>query len=1203
MNILNKTLRKDGFRCFKKTKGRFFSIAALIALGCFALVGLQVSGPDMRATSRQHYDDLNVADITVLGDYGLDADDCAAIDSVSGADGIEYGYLKDVVIEDTDRSVRIFSRTETISQYVLVSGRMPEEAGEIALASFLEGEYQLGGSITFTEKEDISGDYALKGHTFSIVGFIESGELPSSVNMGQSTAGTGSLAGFAVVPPEAFDSEVYMIARLIFADTRGVDPFSQQYTELVQQHKDELAGLLAGRPAVRLESIQSTFQQRIDDAQAEVDAGRQQLSDALTQLLEGERQLAEAKREYNAGLAEYRRRSAEAEQQLAEAEQQLTAAKKQIDEGEAELSAKRAEYEAAEAELQAARRKLDDGWAEYNEGMAQLDQLKEAKKKLDRAQAAYDALTGVVERLTGKSVDQVEQELPAYRAELEARQTEYQTVRSLYDLKKQRDAAFGTPEYDELNARYQQALRDAGLTEVQAELKYAQLGRMKAEVDARQLAVDMMEQLVQARYELQRQQQAYDEAARQAEGAEERLAAAKIELEAGEREYAAAKTELDDARVQLEAGEKQLAEAKKEYGAGLEQYNAAKAEADTQLPAAKAELDAAARLIARKEQELDDAWFEYNRAFPEAEAELSDAERQIQDAREKLQQLCAPVYTLDSRREIPGAEAYRAYSTITDIVDSLADVFPIFLYFVAALVTLTTMTRFVDEERVNTGTLKALGYSNRDIISKFTLYGLAASTLGAAVGIFAGHTLLPLIVYGAYGPYFTYPRIELHFYSAVSLIALALALLCAVLPAYIVACKALSERPAALLQPKPPAAGSKIFLERVRPLWNRLSFTHKVTARNIFRYKKRMLMTIFGVCGSVTMLFAGFSVQHSISTINDRQFGQILHYDMIVAESDSVTRLQRAEIGDLLEADAASSYLPVHYEELSRVAGRNQDRQSIKLIVPRDAGELRTYISPVERRSGRELTLTGDGCLISERLSTLLGVRSGDSFTVNDAAGNERTLTVSGICEMYTGHFLFMSSEYYEKTFGTDYHSNAYLLTLADSSLENTNRQASRFMALGGVKGVVQNTTMINQIDTIVHALNRIMDVLIIVASLLAAVILYNLTNINVSERIRELSTIKVLGFYDKEVTLYIYRETILLTLLGIFVGYGAGDALFLYIIKVVPPDEVMFSPLPGFTPFWVSIVVVMGLTALLGLMIHRRLKHVDMLGALKSVD
>ena len=269
-----------------------------------------------------------------------------------------------------------------------------------------------------------------------------------------------------------------------------------------------------------------------------------------------------------------------------------------------------------------------------------------------------------------------------------------------------------------------------------------------------------------------------------------------------------------------------------------------------------------------------------------------------------------------------------------------------------------------------------------------------------------------------------------------------------------------------------------------------------------------MLMTIFGVCGSVTMLFAGFSVQHSISTINDRQFGQILHYDMIVAESDSVTRLQRAEIGDLLEADAVSSYLPVHYEELSRVAGRNQDRQSIKLIVPRDAGELRTYISPVERRSGRELTLTGDGCLISERLSTLLGVRSGDSFTVSDAAGNERTLTVSGICEMYTGHFLFMSSEYYEKTFGADYQSNAYLLTLADSSLENTNRQASRFMALGGVKGVVQNTTMINQIDTIVHALNRIMDVLIIVASLLAAVILYNLTNINVSERIRELSTI-----------------------------------------------------------------------------------------------
>lgn len=513
------------------------------------------------------------------------------------------------------------------------------------------------------------------------------------------------------------------------------------------------------------------------------------------------------------------------------------------------------------------------------------------------------------------------------------------------------------------------------------------------------------------------------------------------------------------------------------------------------------------------------------------------------------------------------------------------------------------MTRFVDEERINSGTLKALGYSNQDIIKKFTVYGLIASTAGAVIGIALGHTLLPTIVYNAYGHSFTYPQIELHFYPVISIIALILAFMCAVVPAFIVANKELKEKPSSLLMPKPPEAGSKILLERITPIWSRMNFTHKVTARNIFRYKKRMLMTIFGVCGSVTLIFAGFSVQHSISGVKDRQFGEIMKYDLIVAQNNGLNDQQQSEVDKLLADDSVDSEIPIHYETVNKVAGKNQDKQEIKLIVPKEAEKLNQYISLVDRNSKKKLELTDDGCVISERLARLLNVGIGDTFEITDSENNTIQLKVSAVTEMYMGHFIFTNNTYYQQAFNKGYSSNANLVTLKDRSTSNAQQQASRFIELDGVKGVVQNTTLMNQIDTIVNSLNKIMQILIIVAILLAVVILYNLTNINVSERIRELSTIKVLGFYNNEVTMYIYRETIILTLLGILTGFALGDGLYLYIISIVPPDDVMFNPALGAKAFIIPVIVITVITIVLGLIMNRRLKNVDMLGALKSVE
>lgn len=1198
-----KTLRRDIRKCFAKSKGRFFSIMCLIALGSFALVGLQIAGPDMRKTGENYFSELKLSDISVIGDYGIDEENQKAIERVSGASNIEYDYLKDVVINGTDTGIRIFSKTDDISTYEVIEGRLPETETEIALASFFNSDYSIGDTVEFDEKADISGKTALKNHKFTIVGFVNSSELLSIINMGQSTAGTGELKGYAVVADDAFDYDVYMIARISFADTKNIDPYSDEYTTLIGKHKKELETLLADQPKTRLSTIKSEYSKKIDEAQNEVDKGKKELSDALCKLENGESELNDAKQKYADGQKQYNTKKADADKQLSDAENKLNSASAQIANGEKEINEKKSELSQAEQSLKSARAELDNGWKAYNQKFAQFSKLKKSGEELSKAETELNAKISKAEDSSGMTITDIEANLPEMKTKIENSEKQYESLCALAALKKQTETAIGTDNYNTLYAQYQAALQAAGLTEETADASFMQLDNMKTQINEANTQYQQLCSLIQVKHEFENKQAEYQKTVKDSKGSEQQLSQAKKALDSGEKEYSENKAKFQNASIQLSQAEERLNQAKSEYQDGVKEYNLKKSEAEQKLTEARKELEKAASDIKNGEKELADGRAEYNKKKPDAEKKISDAEEEISKARKKLEDLKAPVYAVDTRREVPGSEGYRIYSSVSNIIDSLADIFPIFLYFVAALVTLTTMTRFVDEERINSGTLKALGYSNRDIIRKFTVYGLLASTIGAIIGITAGHLLLPMIVYNAYGKSFTYPQIELHFYPLITVAALVLALLCTVVPAFIVANNELKEKPSALLQPKPPQAGSKILLERISPIWKRMNFTHKVTARNIFRYKKRMLMTIFGVCGSVTLIFAGFSVQHSISGINDRQFENIICYDMIVAESDNADNQQKTEINDLLNSDIIEKYMPIYYEEVTKTAGKNNDKQEIKLIVPENSETFRDYINLTERTTEKSISLTNDGCVISERLSTLLNVKKGDSITVTDSENNEHELIVSDITEMYTGHFIFADSSYYRKAFASDYSPNASLVTLKDHSSENTNRLSSVFMKLDGVKGVVQNTTMKNQINTIVTSLNKIMQILILVAIMLAAVILYNLTNINVSERIRELSTIKVLGFYNKEVTMYIYRETIILTLLGIITGYGFGDLLFLYIISVVPPDEVMFSPALGAKAFVIPFIVVSLITLMLGIFINRKLKKVDMLEALKSVE
>lgn len=663
---------------------------------------------------------------------------------------------------------------------------------------------------------------------------------------------------------------------------------------------------------------------------------------------------------------------------------------------------------------------------------------------------------------------------------------------------------------------------------------------------------------------------------------------------AGLQQYQNAVARLDQGSQAYRSNADNLAQASKQIAEKQNELGKAVSQAGKQVA------DGVTQLI-QGQRDIDKAETEYQSKLAEFNAQKPEAERQITLAEEKIDNLTVPAYSVSGRREGLTSQGYCVYMVIEGIVAKLADIFPIFLYFVAALVTFSTMGRMVDEERTNSGTLKALGYGNADVMLKFTVYGFAASTLGTCIGVLAGHTLLPLIVAHAYSAGFTMPDIMLKFHPWITMAAFALAWISAVVPAWLAASKELREKPASLLLPKPPAKGSKILLEHFPPLWNRLNFTHKVTARNIFRYKTRMFMTIFGVCGAVSLLTAGLAVQSSIGQIGNRQFEELIHYDLIVAEESDTNSAQRKEIATTLKGKTVQSSTAVRYKELSKTAGKENDKQSITLLATDDAYNFNEYLTLRDRKTHQPQILVNNGAVISERLAEMLNVSVGDTFTVNDENGAQRTIKVAGISEMYIGHFIFMNAQCYEHVFGDQYSTNAYMVRLKDHSNANTERQGAKFMKLAAVRGVVQNTTQKNMVSTIVGSLNQIMEVLILVAVLLAVVILYNLTNLNVSERIRELSTIKVLGFHTSETTMYIYRETILLSLLGILAGYGFGEWLHRYIITEVPPDEVMFDPAISWIALAAPAIVVAVVLAVLGWIVYRQLETVDMLEALKS--
>ena len=665
----------------------------------------------------------------------------------------------------------------------------------------------------------------------------------------------------------------------------------------------------------------------------------------------------------------------------------------------------------------------------------------------------------------------------------------------------------------------------------------------------------------------------------------------------GKARYQRLKQEADG---QIQKGQKELSRAKETFQSAKNQINQAQKQLDLQeaqlsklapfLPA-KEQVASQEKLHQSKEQ-LD----QKKKDWARGESELAKKEEELKKAQTERDQLEIPTYHVYDRKTMPGGQGYLMYSNASSSISAVGNIFPVVLYLVAAMVTFTTMTRFVDEERTNAGIFKALGYRTRDIILKFVLYGFFAGTIGTLLGTLLGHYFLSGIISNIITQGMVIGESREYFYGDMTLIALGLSFVASVLPAYWVSRKELKEEANLLLLPKPPVSGSKIFLERLHFIWKRLSFTHKVTARNLFRYKQRMLMTVFGVAGSVALLFAGLGIQSSVGGVPKRQFQEILSYELIVAKKTNASSQESKELTNRLEKSDIKDYRPIYSKVIEASLKGGRDKQTITMMVT-DRTDFSPFVSLRSLKQEESLSLK-KGVIISSKLAQLAQVTVGDRLTLDG-----HTFKVAGITENYVGHFVYMDQASYQKIYGKRTSANSYLVQLKNPSTRQVQAISRDMMALAAVKAVSQNASMISLFNSVAKSLDTTMMILVVVSILLAIVILYNLTNINVAERIRELSTIKVLGFHNKEVTLYIYRETILLSIIGILMGLVGGYYLHQFLIAMIAPDAILFYPKVGLGVFLFPVGGMLLLLLLLGIYVDHYLRKVDMLEALKSVD
>ena len=1153
-NVMAKNLSQT----ILKSITRYIAIVLIIALGAAIFVGLRATKTDMVVTGQEFMDGSNMFDLRLLNTYGWSEENLekiALIDGVVDAEGVKTLDVLARIEGQSDESVyKLYDLPERVTKPLLQGGRMPEKADECLVDGARFGDEILGAKLVVSEKNKDDTMESLVYHTYTVVGYVST-PLYMDMSRGTTTLGNGTVAAYVYIPKAAFDMDYFTeIGITIDCDhTIYTEGFHTAMDDMSDRIKPLLEPIAMERfDQVRLEaeeSYQDGLQEYLDGYQEYLDGKAeaiQELADAEQELLDGQAEIDENRITLEDALEEIRAGQAEIDKNyvtLINSRKELAAAKADA----------YAQLAAASNQLAANRRtvasnlnlvldgleQIDNGLAQLNDGISQLES---GLEQLELMITLTDTMVSVLDisiTTAQAALDRAEGMIgvdPEVIAELEA---------SLQELVAQRD------EYERQNA---EMIANQETYSKQLEELYVQRDEIAAQ----------REELVANRNMLQDALNTIDDGL--------------VELQASQ---TMAENEFASAEAQIEAGQVELDLAQKDLNAALQ-------EVEDGFTA----LEDAQRL-------LDEGWAEYHKgrdkalkALSEAELELLEGKYELDQARDTIDTLEAPdIYALGRNLNI----SYLSLESNSDIVQGVSAVFPVFFLLIASLVCITTMTRMVEEERTQIGTLKALGYGSFTIIAKYLAYAGSAAILGCGLGVLVGSGIFPLILWEAYNIILNIrPNIALVIDWPLCLTVVAMYTSVVLAVTWYCCRSMLKEVPAELIRPKPPTSGRKILLEYL-PFWNKISFLNKVMLRNIFRYRQRLLMMLIGIGGCSALLLTGFGIRDSIMDIVDFQFQDVTLYDMEVrfAEGlDEGDQLEfREEIGRYVDRITFAHQSSVEID----FNGQNRDI----ILIAADT-EFEGFMDLHDRKGQVSMPKTGEA-LISIGMADKMGIKPGDTITVRDADLNTLTLKISAVYDNYVYNYIIITPDTIESQWGEAPEQQMAYLTVKDT--QDAHYAGSKVSAYEGVMSVTVCSDLAEQVGSMLEALNLVVVTVVVCAGLLAITVTYNLTNINITERIREIATIKVLGFNARESAAYVFKENLLLSVMGAVTGLFFGKWLLDFVMSQIKVDMVwMEARLMPESYLW-AILLTMLSAVLVDFVLYFKLEKINMAEALKSVE
>ena len=1156
---------------------------------------------------------------------------------------------------------------QVVNRLILREGRWPTSAEECVVSA------DVSGASVNDRVEVLSGgadhDRGLRVRKLVVVGTVSSSNYVYTGNLGSTSLASGKIEQCLFVTDDAFGEDTpYTDVYLKVSGADKLQSSSDAYEEKVSEVKGRMEARsgdlsrarqadLKAQAQVTLNEKVKEYQRKRDESYGRLADAKDQLDDAEQRIADGQGKLDEGQREYDEGLATYRGKRADAERRLSDAQAQIDSGRGELDAQRDRLAAGeqawRQGYDQLSSQLASAGVTAPSAQGYVDELDARLTQAEAAKAQLASLQGQLAQAREAIGEANRRRVNEGINELRPKISELEDKRERAQGA--LDSLRPRRGEA--QVQLNDLDAR----IRDTQANIDRLEAERDKLGPAFSQEQAQSLAAakaalgKLKEKRLSVQADLSKLDAAVGEAEATVRAIDEGLATARSslarlqeaqeqiqeaeqgipQLEAGigqiqgrlpsDDDIAALTSARDsaqrlaDTREVLDEGALQLSSAQKRLDASQAELRRQRKDVAHQLASAKGRLEAAAGELRRSRDQLaearaqhDEGLASYTDSKAEVDKRFSKAWQEIQDAQRSIDEIALPdVHTLDRSQ----SESAATYQADTKRMDNIANVFPLMFFLVAALVALTTMTRMVDDERVQIGTYKALGYGKARIAGRYLLYALVAAGVGATLGVIVLSQLLPYIIMSAYSIIYAVPPLDLPLPIdwGVALSAAGLGVGVTLLTTWVTVYSSLREPPATLMLPRAPKAGRRILLEHVMPIWRRLSFSWKVTARNLFRYKRRLLMTVIGISGCASLLLVGFGLHDSIWDIIDLQYGPIIHYDTTVGLSDASTELDVSAVTDYLgSAGGASDIVRVQRESMQATGtGPSTSATSkthVTVIVPQDSLQAQEAVTFRDRTTGAAVAFDDDAVLVTEKLASLYGIKAGDQLMLfdQDGAGNAigtgHALTVTGVTENYVANLVYVGRGAWRSVSPVTPVFSTIFCNVPDAGDVRATVSA-RLHDMAGVSTVTFSDEVINQYRHVLSVVDMVVVVLIVSAAALAFIVLYNLTNINVEERLREIAALKVLGFTKREVYAYIFREIMLLALMGDVTGMLLGIWLERFVITTAEVDYVMFGRSIHPLSFVYAFALTLVFSALVMLVMRRKLDRVDMVESLKSVD